>query len=128
MTKRPDQHTTGLLRSFGYAFEGIAQTFEGRNFRIQLGVAVVVIIACMVLRVQAWAWCAVLVCVGMVLGAEAANTAIEALVDLASPQVHPLAKRAKDCAAAAALLCDLVSVGVGAVVFGPYLLSMFGLM
>ncbi len=46
------------------------------------------------------------------------NTAVEAVVDLASPERHPLAKRAKDCAAGAVLLCAIGAAATGLVVFG----------
>ncbi len=61
---------------------------------------------------------------GLVLGLELLNTALEALVDLASPEVHPLAKIAKDTAAAAVLLASLSALVVGAVTFGPPLLRL----
>jgi diacylglycerol kinase (ATP) len=58
-----------------------------------------------------------------VLGAEALNTAIEFVVDLVSPQWHPLARDAKDVAAAAVLLASAAALGVGLLVFIPKLLA-----
>lgn len=65
----------------------------------------------------------VLVMSAVVLSLEMVNSAIEAVVDLASPELHPLAKIAKDAAAGATLLAALVSVLVGLVVLGPPLLT-----
>lgn len=66
-------------------------------------------------------WAAVSLACAAVLGAECMNTAVEAVVDLASPERHPLAKRAKDCAAGAVLLCALGALATGLLVFLPKL-------
>ena len=58
-------------------------------------------------------------CIGVVLGGECMNTAIEAVVDLASPRYHDLAKRAKDCAAGAVLIASICSVLVACALFLP---------
>lgn len=58
---------------------------------------------------------------GLVVVAEVANTAVEALTDLVSPGFHPLARTAKNVAAGAVLAAALVALGVGALLFGPRL-------
>ncbi len=60
------------------------------------------------LRIDTPSWLAVIVCIGMMFALETVNTAIEAVVDLASPGYHELARRAKDCAAGAALRVPLL--------------------
>jgi diacylglycerol kinase len=60
-----------------------------------------------------------------VLAAEAFNTAIEFLTDLASPDFHPLAGHAKDVAAAAVLICAIGAVIVGGLILGPYIFALF---
>ena len=62
----------------------------------------------------------------VVLALEAVNTAVEAVVDLASPQIHPLAKIAKDAAAGAMVLAVIGSVLVALAVFGPRLWAWLG--
>jgi diacylglycerol kinase (ATP) len=69
-------------------------------------------------------WCAVVLAIGAVWTAEAFNTALEALVDLASPENHPLAARAKDVAAGAVLCASISAVVVGAIVFLPKLATL----
>jgi len=96
------------------------------NARIHAVVAVAAIVAGFVLHISAWEWCAVIGAIGLVLVAEAINTAVEAVVDLASPEVHPLAERAKDVAAGAVLIGAAVSVIIGLLVFGPHLLVLIG--
>ena len=117
-----------FVKSFGYAFEGIAESFRvGRNFKVQLGFAVLAVILGVVLRIEPVEWAAVVICIGVVLGGECVNTAVEAIVDLASPDYHELAKRAKDCAAGGVLICSFASVAVAAFVFLPKIISMIGL-
>ena len=70
----------------------------------------------------------VLLACGLVLTLELMNTAVEALVDLVSPQPHPLAKVAKDAAAGAVLVGAFFAVLVGAAILGPPLLQRLGLL
>lgn len=113
-----------LLHSFGYAAQGVKAASSERNFKVDCAAALVALALCAVLQVPVWGWVAVIVCIGMVLAAETANTAIEAVVDLASPELHPLAKRAKDCAAAVPLILAATSVVVACIVYGPALLAL----
>jgi diacylglycerol kinase len=64
-------------------------------------------------------WAILLLTIGLVWLAEFVNTALEALVDLASPDLHPLAKVGKDVAAAAVLVAACVAVLVGLLILGP---------
>ena len=66
-------------------------------------------------------WIAVILCIGMVIGAELFNSAIERIVDLVSPQRHPLAGQIKDIAAGAVLICALTALIIGLIIFIPYL-------
>jgi diacylglycerol kinase (ATP) len=64
-------------------------------------------------------WALVALAVGLVWGLELANTAVEAVVNLVSPEYHPLAGRAKDVAAGAVLVGAVAALVVGLLVFGP---------
>lgn len=66
-------------------------------------------------------WCALVGAIIAVWSAEALNTAIEFLCDVASPDFHPLVEKAKDVAAGAVLICSLGAVTIGLLVFGPAL-------
>ena len=68
-------------------------------------------------------WALLVGAIGAVWTAEALNTAIEWAVDLASPEYHPLAGKAKDVAAAGVLLASLSAVAIGVLVFAPYCLG-----
>ncbi len=61
---------------------------------------------------------------GVVLAAEAFNTAIEIEIDLISPQYDPLARDTKDVAAGAVLIAAIAALVIGAFIFGPYLVAL----
>lgn len=109
-----------LLRSFQFAAEGIAHTFRTqRNARIEAGIAGLVAVLGLWLGVDRTQWAVLVTCMGLVLGLEIVNTGIEALVDLVSPDHHPLAKVAKDAAAGAVFWAAIISVLVGLLILGP---------
>ena len=111
------EHPT-FIRSFGYAIEGFRTAVATeRNIKVQLLVGALAIVAGVVLRIDALSWVLVLLCIGLVLFAELVNTSIEAIVDLATQDLHPLAKRAKDIAAASVFTLSITAAVVGIIVF-----------
>ena len=110
--------------SFRHALDGIRATARGRSFRVQAVLGTVAVVLGVALRIRPGEWVAVALCIGLVLGGECANTAIEAAVDLACPQRHPLAKLAKDAAAGCVLLFSVASAIVGAMIFLPRILAL----
>ena len=108
------------VKSFGYAFKGLFWLIKSQpNAQIHILAMLVVVATGFWLDFPAWKWCTALLCMGLVLALEATNTAIETLIDLVSPEIHPLAGRAKDVAAAAVLISAIFSVLVfGFLVFG----------
>lgn len=116
-----------LTHSFGYAFEGIKQAYEGeQNLRIHTFIAILVLIFGFFLKISYLEWLVCLVLIGLVIMAEFFNTAIEYVVDLASPKVHPLAKAAKDTASAGVLMMAIISAIIGLVIFLPKLIVFIG--
>ncbi|MCE7937916.1 diacylglycerol kinase [bacterium] len=108
------------VMSFRHAFAGLAHVARTQtNARIHLVAAAVVVVLGARLGLPARDWALVALCIGLVLAAEAMNTAVEAVVDLASPDVHPLARVAKDAAAGAVLLTAMAAAAVGLLVLGP---------
>lgn len=106
--------------SFTAAVHGVAHTLRSQpNTRIELGAAAVVLAAGLWLRIAPLAWAVLALTIALILALEAVNSAIEALVDLVSPDYHELARIAKDCAAGAMLFAVLGSLGVAAAIFGP---------
>ncbi len=120
------EHT--LLASFRCALEGIVHVARvERNFRLHVLAAVAVVAVGLWLRLSLQAWASLTLTIGSVLVAELLNTAAETLVDLVSPEYHPLAKRAKDMMAGAVLVMAITSVVVGLCVLGPPLWTRLGL-
>lgn len=114
------------LRSFRYAWQGISQCVgREQNLSFHLIVTVLVIGAGFAFGITQEEWVAIALCIGLVIGAELFNTAIERLVDLVSPQRHPLAGQVKDIAAGAVLVCALAAIAVGLIIFIPYLTRIF---
>ena len=112
------------LRSFKYAFAGIRYLFTTQpNARIHLFATIFVIVLGIFLKISAIEWAILCITIGAVLAAEAFNTSIEALTDLASPDQHPLAGAAKDAAAGAVLITAIAAVATGVFILGPKLLG-----
>ncbi|MDN4495340.1 diacylglycerol kinase family protein [Ureibacillus aquaedulcis] len=108
-----------LVKSFGYAFYGIWTAMNEQNMRIHIISAFIVMIAGLLTGLTKMEWVMIILVITLVIGAEMINTAIESVVNLASPEIHPLAKQAKDIAAGAVLVFALASVIIGLLIFLP---------
>lgn len=116
--------SANLLDSFHYAFSGIGYVLRSqRNARIHLAVALAVVAAGLFFGLSRWEWSIVALTIGFVFVAETFNTVLEAAVDLATQEIHPLARIAKDAAAGAVLLAVATAVVVGLLILGPHLLA-----
>jgi diacylglycerol kinase len=116
----PDSYLNGRLRSMGHAFRGLVTLLRTQhNARIHLVATVLVCVLGAWLRISLTDWCLIVFAVLCVWVAEALNTSLEFLVDLASPGMHPLAEKAKDVAAGGVLVAALGAALIGALVFGP---------
>ena len=101
------------LRSFGYAWKGIRCCIgKEQNLNFHLIATAVVVIAGFVLGITRMEWMIIILC-------------IEKLVDLVSPQQHPVAGQVKDIAAGAVLVCAATAAIIGLIVFIPYLTRFF---
>lgn len=109
------------VRSAGFAVSGLRHVYRTQaNFRIEVWAAVLALGLTLGLHAPL---SPILLSCALVLGTELLNTAVEAVVDLASPGLHPLAKVAKDAAAGAVLVVSLGALLVGLCVLGPPLLD-----
>ena len=90
-----------------------------RNARIELAVALAVVLLGLWLGLPARDWAVLWLTIGVVLAAEIINTVVEAMVDLVSPAYHDRAKHAKDAAAGAVLVLAITAVLVGLYILGP---------
>ncbi len=106
--------------SFRYAFQGWFHVLRTqKNVWIHSGIALMVFILALWLRLPPRDWAVLILTSGMVFAAEFMNTAIEAVVDLASPDKHPLAKIGKDVGAAAVSVAALSAILIGLLILGP---------
>lgn len=117
-----------VFKSFKCAIAGICATAKERNFKIELCFGVAAVALGALFSVSFEQWLVIVVCIGLVLGFECLNTAIEAVVDLASPEWHEQARIAKDAAAGATLLVSVASLIVGVALFAPRILAAVGLL
>ena len=112
------------LRSFRHAFRGWWYVLRTqRNAWIHGLVATAVFIVGLWLGLPPRDWAVLILTIAMVFAAEFINTSIEAVVDLATQEKHPLAKVGKDVGAAAVLIAALAAVLVGLLILGPPLLE-----
>jgi len=113
-----------FIKSLSYALAGIKVAVkEQPNVQIHLTILLLVIAAGLLFDINLNEWLAVILAASIVISTEMINTAIEKVVDLASPQIHPLAKQAKDIAAGSVLVAVCFAVIIGLLVFGKYLLQ-----
>jgi diacylglycerol kinase (ATP) len=115
---------TARWRSVAHAARGVAVVLRTQhNAWLHATATAFVIAAGIVVELSRLEWCAIVLAMMAVWTAEALNTAIELVIDLASPDVHPLAGLAKDVAAGAVLISACGAVIVGFLVFSPHVLS-----
>lgn len=127
-TKKKDEKKFSIVKrakSFTYAGRGIWLVLKTtHNFWIHLVVLFAAIVFGILFRISQNDWMLLVFAAGLVLAAEAINTAIEIDIDFVSPRYHPLARDTKDVAAGAVLIAAITAAIVGAFVFVPYLLAL----
>ena len=128
----PDQYSpitsTSRRSSFGYALAGwLYMLRRQKNTRIQAVASMVVVALSLWLQIDYGQLAVIVLAITMVWMAEFLNAAVEAAVNLATADLHPMAKVGKDVAAAAVLLGVVASVIIGVLVLGPPLVARLGL-
>lgn len=115
-----------LVKSFGYAFEGLEHAYKyDQNLRIHFFIAILVIIASIVFRVNPFEMGILGIMILLVMVTEMINTAIERMVDLITKEHRADAKIAKDVAAGMVFLTAAGSLVVGVLIFLPHILKLF---
>ena len=114
-----------IFKAFANAFNGIAHFFlNERNGKIQLAFAIAVIISGFIFKVNEIEWMMLLLCIGLVIGAEMLNSALEKICDLVHKDFHPTIKIIKDVSAAAVLWLAIISAIIGIIIFLPKLIAL----
>ncbi len=107
-----------FFQSFRYALEGLVTAVKTeRNINVMLLLGAITVVAGVLVGLDPVSWCLIVICCGLVIFAELCNTAMETIVDLATQELHPLAKRAKDIAAASVYVLSITAAVVGCIVF-----------
>jgi diacylglycerol kinase len=124
---QPVFRLSSRARSFRFAARGIVALLRSQhNAWIHAAASVGVVTLGLRVGLSRVEWSLVVLAMIVVWSAEAINTALEALCDVASPAAHPLVERAKDIAAGAVLVAAVGAAIVGLLVFGPHLLPRGG--
>ena len=113
-----------LINSFKCAIQGIKQAVKTeRNVKIHITIMILVIIAGIVLKINTQEWIICIILFGLVISLELVNSAIEATVDIAMPEINEKAKVAKDVAAGAVLVSAIASAIIGLIIFIPKVIA-----
>lgn len=117
-SRMTNRNMKAFLRGFGYAASGIAHCLrQERNFRFHMAAGLYVLMLAPYFELSRGEWAALILTIGLVMAAEALNTAVEILVDRLSPNRCDAARVVKDVAAGAVLLCAGAAVGVAIALF-----------
>lgn len=109
-------------RSLKHALDGLGYAIKNeKNFRVEVVIAVVVLLAVYLLKVKNWEAIILILMIMFVLISELTNTVLERVVDILKPRIHPYARLIKDLMAAVVLITSMVSVIIGVIIFYPYL-------
>ena len=109
-----------LVSSFKYAFQGLKYAFlYEQNLTIHVMVTIFVIIMGNIYKISTTEWLVLCLIIGLVIATELINTSIEATIDLITDEINPIAKIAKDTAAAAVLVFGLTALVIGLIIFLP---------
>ncbi len=116
-----------LLTSFKHAFEGLFVGIKNvKNMKIHLTFTFLVIIGGFFFKVSTVEWLILLLFIALVISFELMNTALEEAVNLAMPNIHPVAKIAKDVAASSVLVSAIFALISGFIIFLPKVLEFIG--
>ena len=115
-----------MVAAFGFALNGIAWMWRTQpHLRVHAVITVVVLITARIVACERDEWCLLGLAIGLVLAAEALNSALEALADAVHPEEHPLVGHAKDAAAAGVLMAAIAAGAVGLAVLWPRIMLFF---
>ncbi len=115
-----------FFRSIKFSIEGLTYAYKyEQSMWVHAIATTFTVVLGLFFKIKLSEWAIVFIALGIILGMELVNTAIEAAVDLTTLEVNPLAKIAKDCGSAASFVLSLVAIVICLFVFGPYFINMF---
>ncbi|MDR2369748.1 MAG: diacylglycerol kinase family protein [Mycoplasmataceae bacterium] len=116
------------LKKFGYAFRGLFTSLKEETSLVVhavIGIIVLIVAALLHKQMNPIDWAIIILVIGIVIGMELLNTAIENLVDIVAFKYNYNAKKIKDISAAATLVLTVTSVIVGLIIFIPKIIAVF---
>ena len=115
----------GYLKGFSYAIDGLKSAYKNeQSMTIHFFTTILIIILCIVLKASVLEWAVSILLLGLIAGMELINTSLEAVIDLISPKIHPLAKVGKDTASAAVAFLSCIAFLFWVILFGPRLVTL----
>lgn len=115
-----------FIKSFGYSIDGLKYAYKyEQSMTIHFTMVIFVIAAGFFLKISLFEWLICFMLMGLVMATELINSSIEAVVDLTCPEIHPLAKIAKDTASAAVFVFSVVAAISGLIIFIPKIIALF---
>lgn len=115
-----------FIRSCSYAVKGILFALKNeRNFQIEIVFGILALFGMFFFPLSGLERGLIILSVTLVLTLELANTALERVMDILKPRIHPYARVIKDMMAGAVLLTTLAALAIGIVIFSPYVLLLF---
>ena len=125
-SKGKNLKSKNVFHSFKYAFSGLKYGFiNTKNLHIDFFFILAVIVCGFIFNISLIEWTVLILCISLVVSLELVNTAIEEVVNLASPDIHPLAKASKDVAAGAVLFSAIMTIIIGLIIFLPKFIDLF---
>lgn len=115
-----------FLNSFKYSFDGLVYAYGNEQSLWLHGMgSIAIIILGILLKISFNQWAILVIASVVVLAVELLNTAIEAVVDLVTKEIHPLAKIAKDCGSAAGCVTGIMLTIISLFIFIPHIIALF---
>ena len=115
-----------FFRSIKFSIDGLVYAYRyEQSMWIHAIATFITVVLGIFFKIKFSEWAIVFIALGVILGMELVNTAIEAAVDLTTLEINPLAKIAKDCGSAASFVMSLVAIVICMFVFGPYFVQLF---
>lgn len=115
-----------FFKSFKYALSGIKKAYQTeQNLVIHTIATFLVLGLSWYFKISTIELMFIIFAIGLVITLELINTAIENTVDMAMPNMHPLAKNAKDIASSAVLVASITALIIGLIVFVPRIIKLF---
>ena len=111
---------TGRLKSISFALKGAYKLITTEHsIMIQFSIAILLVIAGFYFHISREEWMMQTLAVGLVLGIESLNTAVEKIADFIHPEFHERIGFIKDIAAGAVMFAATAAIVVGLLIYVP---------